>query len=181
MWASCCKIMSCLSTQRYDNHRLFAFVKNIFFFFFPHPSQEKSVSQVFELNVFSKTLKIFYIFKHFRNNAKVFLWQLFYLLMFLTLFQVGFWTIRVDAQGQTKDLRIKVEKHYLPPFELVVAMPSFALDTDEFLEASVEGAFITERIAKGNVTFRWLAKKIDYQTPMYNDTVIYREVFQRCI
>ena len=44
------------------------------------------------------------------------------------------------------------------------------------LEASVEGAFITERIAKGDMQVRWLAKKIDYQTPMFNDSVIYREV-----
>ena len=44
------------------------------------------------------------------------------------------------------------------------------------LEASVEGAFITERIAKGDMRVRWLAKKIDYQTPMFNDSVIYREV-----
>lgn len=55
-------------------------------------------------------------------------------------------------------------------------MPDYALDTDEVIEASVDGTFITERIAKGNVRVVWYAKKIDYQTPMYNDTVLYREV-----
>lgn len=44
------------------------------------------------------------------------------------------------------------------------------------LEASVEGAFITERLAKGSMHVRWMAKKIDYQTPMFNDSVVYREV-----
>ena len=44
------------------------------------------------------------------------------------------------------------------------------------VEASVEGAFITERLAKGDMHVRWMAKKIDYQTPMFNDSVIYREV-----
>ena len=48
--------------------------------------------------------------------------------------------------------------------------------TKDTLEASVEGAFITERIAKGTMHVRWLAKKIDYQTPMFNDSVVYREV-----
>ena len=47
---------------------------------------------------------------------------------------------------------------------------------DQFVEASVEGTFVLERLAKGNVTVRWFVKKIDYQTPMYNDTVSYREV-----
>ena len=40
----------------------------------------------------------------------------------------------------------------------------------------MEGAFITERLAKGDMHVRWMAKKIDYQTPMFNDSVIYREV-----
>ena len=91
-----------------------------------------------------------------------------------------------------------MEKHYLPiGFELVVAMPNFVLDTEvdkpekevqhffltiplsslkASVEASVEGAFITERLAKGDMHVRWMAKKIDYQTPMFNDSVIYREV-----
>ena len=38
----------------------------------------------------------------------------------------------------------------------------------------IEGAFITERIAKGNVDVHWYAKKIDHYTPMFNDTVLYR-------
>ncbi len=93
------------------------------------------------------------------------------------LSKVGFWTIRVNAEGQLEEHKIKVEKHYLPQaYELVATLPNFVLDTDEVLEASVDGAFITERLALGNVYVRWLAKKIDYQTPMYNDTVLYRQV-----
>ena len=101
---------------------------------------------------------------------------------------------------KVEERRIKVEKHYLPiGFELVVAMPNFVLDTEvgelsrertptfvsltipplsslkATVEASVEGAFITERLAKGDMHVRWMAKKIDYQTPMFNDSVIYRE------
>ena len=95
--------------------------------------------------------------------------------------------------------------HFLPKFELVVVMPTYVVvkykDTmattmsgsglknrdendkiaytshiDQYVEASVEGTFVLERLAKGNVTVRWFVKKIDYQTPMYNDTVSYREV-----
>ena len=91
--------------------------------------------------------------------------------------------------------------HFLPKFELVVVMPTYLvvkngevvkrkgsndIVTDEkpryklnegkFIEASVEGTFVLERLAMGNVTVRWFAKKIDDQTPMYNDTVSYREV-----
>ena len=95
--------------------------------------------------------------------------------------------------------------HFLPKFELVVVMPSYVVvkykdamapsmsgsglknhdkndkiaytsHIDQYVEASVEGTFVLERLAKGNVTVRWFVKKIDYQTPMYNDTVSYREV-----
>jgi CD109 antigen len=91
--------------------------------------------------------------------------------------KVGFWTVRVNAKGQIEELGIKVEKHYLPQaYELVAAMPNFVLDTEEFIEAEIAGAFITERIAKGNIFVRWLAKKIDYHTPMFNDTVVFRQV-----
>lgn len=83
------------------------------------------------------------------------------------------------AEGQVETKTIKVEKHYLPrAFELVVSSPSFALASSETIEASVDGAFITERIAKGNVTLKWWAKKLDSYAPMYNDTVLYRQV--RC-
>jgi hypothetical protein len=82
----------------------------------------------------------------------------------------------VVAEGQVEERRIKVEKHYLPHYEVVVVMPNFVLDTDDVIEAAVEGAFITERIAKGNVAVKWLAKKIDFQTPMFNDSVQYRDV-----
>ena len=68
--------------------------------------------------------------------------------------KIGFWTIRVVAEGQIEELKVKVEKFYLPQaYELVAVMPSFVLDTDEYIEASIEGAFITERIAKGNLFF----------------------------
>ena len=52
----------------------------------------------------------------------------------------------------------------------------YSLGEDSFIECSVEASFVLERLAMGNVTVRWFAKKIDYHTPMYNDTVSYREV-----
>ena len=82
----------------------------------------------------------------------------------------------MKAETQTEELRVKVEKHYLPWWEIMVVMPDYALDTDEYIEAEVLGTFIVERIAKGDVSVVWYAKKIDYQTPMYNDTELYREV-----
>ena len=91
--------------------------------------------------------------------------------------KIGFWTIRVQAEGQIEELRVKVEKYYLPQaFELTVGMPSFVLETSELIEAAVEGAFVTERLAKGNIGVTWYAKKVDYHTPMFNDTVLYRQV-----
>ena len=50
------------------------------------------------------------------------------------------------------------------------------MDTEERIEASIEGAYITERIGKGTTFVKWYAKKIDYQNPWYNDTVVYRKV-----
>ena len=71
--------------------------------------------------------------------------------------KIGFWTIRVVAEGQIEELKVKVEKFYLPQaYELVAVMPSFVLDTDEYIEANIEGAFITERIAKGNFFLQFL-------------------------
>lgn len=90
--------------------------------------------------------------------------------------KVGFWTIRVKAETQTEELKVKVEKHYLPMYELVVTAPAFVVDTEKHIEVTVDAAFVTERIAKGNITLNWYAKKIDGLTPMYNDTVWYREV-----
>ena len=40
----------------------------------------------------------------------------------------------------------------------------------------MDGTFIIERMAVGNIVLRWFAKKIDHHTPMYNDTVYYRDV-----
>ena len=92
--------------------------------------------------------------------------------------KIGFWTIRVVAEGQVEELKVKVEKFYLPQaYELVAVMPSFVLDTDEYIEASIEGAFITERIAKGDIHVRWYAKKVDYYTPLYNDSALYRQEY----
>ena len=80
------------------------------------------------------------------------------------------------AEGQIEELKVKVEKFYLPQaYELVAVMPSFVLNTDEYIEASIEGAFITERIAKGDIFVRWYAKKVDYYTPLYNDSALYRQ------
>ena len=58
---------------------------------------------------------------------------------------------------------------------------SFNLGDDSFIECSVEASFVLERLAMGNVTVRWFAKKIDYHTPMYNDTVSYREVIIKIV
>jgi hypothetical protein len=82
----------------------------------------------------------------------------------------------VTAEGQTEELLFKVEKHYFPQYELVVSMPMFILYTEESIEASVDGTYLTERMAPGNIILRWFDKKIDHHTPMYNDTVYYRDV-----
>jgi hypothetical protein len=52
----------------------------------------------------------------------------------------------------------------------------YKFEENKFIEASVEGTFVLERLAMGNVAVKWFAKKIDDHTPMYNDTVSYREV-----
>ncbi len=75
-----------------------------------------------------------------------------------------------------EELVVKVEKHYLPLYELVVASPAFVMDTDESIEASVEGAFVTERLAKGNVEITWKARATDVNwTPSFEDSLEYRQ------
>ena len=56
-------------------------------------------------------------------------------------------------------------------------MPTFILDTEEFIEADVSAVYPWEKTAKGNVILRWYVKKVDYYTPMYNDTVLYRQSY----
>ena len=38
--------------------------------------------------------------------------------------------------------------------ETVVVMPNYALDTDEAIEASVEGTFVVERLVLGDINVR---------------------------
>ncbi|TRY74425.1 hypothetical protein TCAL_00656 [Tigriopus californicus] len=91
--------------------------------------------------------------------------------------KVGFWKIRVEAQGQVEEKAIKVEKYYIPKFEVYVRMPTFVLDTDKFIEAEVSAFHPYEKTDKGDVQLRWFAKKVDYTTPMYNDSVLYRNEY----
>merc|ERR1719204_1188475 len=56
-------------------------------------------------------------------------------------------------------------------------MPNYALDTDEAIEASVEGTFVVERLVMGDINVRWFAKKIDWHTPYYNDSTYHNDVF----
>ena len=91
--------------------------------------------------------------------------------------KIGFWTIRVNAEGQIAEEKIRVEKYYIPKgYELLAMAPSFILYTENVIEATVEGSFITERLGKGTTYIKWYAKKVDYQNPLYNDTVLYRKV-----
>lgn len=91
--------------------------------------------------------------------------------------KVGFWKVRVEAQGQVNEIAIKVEKYYEPKFEVYVRMPTFVLDTDKFIEAEVSAVYPWEKTAKGDIQLRWFAKKVDYTTPLYNDSVLYRDEY----
>lgn len=74
-------------------------------------------------------------------------------------------------------LQVKIEKYYVPIFEVFVRMPSFHFDTDTFIEANVNHEFTFDKLGYGNIHVRWFAKKIDYSTPLFNDTSHYREEF----
>jgi hypothetical protein len=91
--------------------------------------------------------------------------------------KVGFWKVRVEAQGQVNEKAIKVEKFYDPKFEVYVRMPTFILDTEKYIEAEVSGFYPYEKTVKGDVHLRWFAKKVDYTTPLYNDSILYRQEY----
>ena len=91
--------------------------------------------------------------------------------------KVGFWTIRAAAQGQIEDKKVKIEKYYIPMFEVFVRMPSFHFDTDKFIEATVSHEYTFDKEGFGHTTVRWYAKKIDHSTPLFNDTVNYRDQY----
>ena len=91
--------------------------------------------------------------------------------------KVGFWKVKVEAQGQVNELAIKVEKYYDSKFEVYVRMPTFVLDTDKFIEADVGAYYPFEKTVRGDIHLRWFAKKVDYTTPMYNDSVLYKQEY----
>ncbi|XP_023330082.1 CD109 antigen [Eurytemora carolleeae] len=51
--------------------------------------------------------------------------------------KVGFWTIRVVAQGQIEEKKVKVEKYYVPKFETFVSMPAFHFPSESHVEVIV--------------------------------------------
>ena len=54
-------------------------------------------------------------------------------------------------------------------------MPTFVLDTDQHISATVDAFYPFEKRVRGDVVLRWFAKKVDYTTPLYNDSVLYRQ------
>ena len=76
-----------------------------------------------------------------------------------------------------EEKKVKVEKYYMPMFEVFVRMPTFVFDTENVISAQVSAAYLYEKTAKGSIHLRWYAKKIDGTTPLYNDTVLYRKEY----
>ena len=70
-----------------------------------------------------------------------------------------------------------MEKYYRPKFEVFVRMPTFIFDTESVIKAEVSSAYLFEKEAKGSIILRWYAKKVDGSTPLYNDTVLYRNEY----
>ena len=68
--------------------------------------------------------------------------------------KIGFWRVRVDAQGQINEKEFKVEKYYLPKFDVYVRMPTFVLDTDKLIEANVFAGAYWEKVFKGDIYLR---------------------------
>ena len=98
---------------------------------------------------------------------------------FLPKFELVVWMPSYDVipHKEMKVLHTRQHQYTSDPDDIYgPANVTYSLGNERYIEASVEGSFVVERLAKGNVTVRWFAKRIDYQTPMYNDTVSYREV-----
>ena len=83
----------------------------------------------------------------------------------------------METQGQSEEKKIKVEKYYRPMFEVYARMPGFVFNTESSISVQVSSNYIDERIARGNVHLRWYAKKVDGSTPLFNDTVLYRQEY----
>lgn len=92
--------------------------------------------------------------------------------------KVGFWTIRVAAQGQVQDKKIKIEKYYIPMFETFVRMPSFHFSDDEGIEVNVNTEYTFDKLGYSDVILRWYAKPTDHASHLFNDTVFYRQEYE---
>lgn len=82
--------------------------------------------------------------------------------------KVGYWSIVTNYFGSIRKKYFKVEKHYLALFEIIVSLPKVVTIASFPLKASVEGAFVTERFAQGDINIVWLFKsnevKIRFQS-----------------
>ncbi|XP_023349248.1 CD109 antigen, partial [Eurytemora carolleeae] len=92
--------------------------------------------------------------------------------------KVGFWKIRVVAGGQVTEKSIKVEKYYVPKFETFASMSEYTFSSETNVEVSVNHAYTFDKIGLGDCMLRWFAKAIDQATPLYNDTVHYRQEYE---
>ena len=95
-------------------------------------------------HIFSALFCVLYTFLYFSLSVSILFLSFFCLSIALYLkkitchcLQVGFWTIRVWAQGQIEEKQIKVEKYYRPKFEVFVRMPTFVFDTDQVSASSI--------------------------------------------
>ena len=84
--------------------------------------------------------------------------------MLSLIFQVGFWTIRIEAQGQIEEKTVKCEKYYDPIFDVYVRMPSFVLNTDQVIKADIASYYPNDWLAHGDYHVRWYAKKVNIST-----------------
>ncbi|XP_050713228.1 CD109 antigen-like isoform X2 [Eriocheir sinensis] len=75
---------------------------------------------------------------------------------FLT--KVGWWRIKVNANGQEEEKKIKVEKWFTPRFEVKVFMSKYFLDSDEAITGTVGGEFNNDKGAFGNATLKLLVR-----------------------
>ena len=53
-----------------------------------------------------------------------------------------------DLQPLTRALQVKIEKYYIPMFEVFVRMPSFYFDTDDYIEATVTSEYTFDKVER---------------------------------
>lgn len=82
-------------------------------------------------------------------------------------YQMGWWTIRVNALGQTEESKVLLERWFNHRFDVNVGTPTFIVNTENTLDVSLLANYTSVATVTGNATIKTYVRPL----PKYRDQV----------